>query len=175
MSKRTPGLQRNARDFYPTPEKAVLPLVPHLPVGLKFYEPCVGEGHLVAALEKHAMIDCVGHSDLYFDDAPPKDAAHLKDSDIGDAEMCISNPPWTPKLLHPILDNLVPLRPTWLLLPSDWLFTKQAVPYHRWIRTVVTMPRVIWIPGTTMNGKDNCCWVLFEDGPDWGRFKSGWA
>jgi hypothetical protein len=158
VSKREPGRPRNSRDFYPTPEKAVLPLARHLDVGTTFYEPCAGNGALIRALEKHAMVTCVGHSDY------DKDATTLTETDINGAEMFISNPPWKAPMLHPIIDRLVPLRPTWLLLYSDWLFTRQAVKYQPWIRQVVTMPRVIWIEGSGMAGYDNCCWIRFELG-----------
>ena len=172
MSKRTPRQINTAHDFVETPEEAVLPLVPQLAVGTAFYEPCVGNGALVRALEKNAMAICVGSSDIR-GCANLVNATHLTDYHIHDADCFITNPPWRAELLHPIIENLVPLRPTWLLLYSDWLFTRQAVPYQPWIRTVVTMPRVIWISGTKNGGYANCCWVLFEKG-DWGFLRSGW-
>jgi hypothetical protein len=172
MSKRTPGLERRDRDNYPTPEKAVLALVPHLPVGATFYAPCAGEGHLIRALERYGSVTCVGSSDIA--GAPPRNARELTDSDINGAEMFIENPPWAARLLHPIIDNLVPLRPTWLLLYSDWLFTRQAVPYQPWVTQIVTMPRVIWIEGSDTTGFENCCWIRFEVGAS-DFMVSGWG
>ena len=167
MSKRTPGLKRNDRDFYPTPEKAVLPLVRHLAVGATYWEPCLGEGDLVRALHKHGMVTCVGASDTKVG------AENLTREHIDGAELFITNPPWAAKTLHPIIRNLVPLLPTWLLLPSDWLFTRQAVEFHPWVRQIVTMPRVVWISGTSTAGFDNCCWVYFEEGKS-DFLTSGW-
>jgi hypothetical protein len=52
MSKRSNGFERRVRDFYVTPAKAVLPLIPFLRAARirKFSEPCAGDGVLVRHL-----------------------------------------------------------------------------------------------------------------------------
>ena len=50
MSKRS-NFKRVERDFYPTPEKAVLPLLKHLKPNTKFSEPCAGDGSLINHLK----------------------------------------------------------------------------------------------------------------------------
>jgi hypothetical protein len=57
MGKRS-NLPRHDRDFYPTPLKAVLPLVPHLRGIRAFAEPCAGEGDLVRHLESFGLWPC---------------------------------------------------------------------------------------------------------------------
>ena len=99
--------------------------------------------------------------------------ANVAEASINGADLLITNPPWAISMLHPIISHLVSLRPTWLLLYSEWLFTKQAVPYQPWIRQVVTMPRVIWIDGTKNGGFDNCAWIRFETGAS-DFLVSGW-
>jgi hypothetical protein len=37
-------------DFYATPDEAVRPLLPHLPKGTIYCEPCAGEGDLIGSL-----------------------------------------------------------------------------------------------------------------------------
>lgn len=54
MGKRS-NFARAPRDFYPTPEKAVLPLLPFLPEGSSFIEPCAGDGRLSLHLKKHGL------------------------------------------------------------------------------------------------------------------------
>ena len=120
--------------------------------------------------------DLVGHSDLYRGAAfQAIDAAVVPESRINDAELLITNPPWKAVELHRIIRNLVWLRPTWLLLYSDWLFTKQAVEFQPWIRQIVTMPRVVWIEDTKSAGFDNCCWILFDADNDRPFMTSGWG
>ena len=41
MCGRRSSFQRRARDLYQTPVEGVLPLLPHLPDGFTFAEPCV--------------------------------------------------------------------------------------------------------------------------------------
>lgn len=178
MSKILGRQINHPHDFVATPEKAVLSLVPHLPLGLKYFAPCYGDGDLVRALNKHTMTECVGWSELRPTQwSVPKDAATLTSGDINGAEAFIENPPWSVHLLHPILDNLLRLRPVWFLLYADWLFTRQAVPYLPYIRRVVTMPRQIWIPGTKDTGTANCCWIHFDPSwktMGWYGWLSGW-
>ena len=52
MGKRS-EFERKDRDFYPTPYKAVEPLLPHLPESFTFAEPCAGDGRLISHLTKH--------------------------------------------------------------------------------------------------------------------------
>jgi hypothetical protein len=44
MSKRASQFKRRPRDFYPIPVAAVSPLLRHLPNGVRFDEPCAGDG-----------------------------------------------------------------------------------------------------------------------------------
>ena len=86
MSKRKDGrFKRNERDFYPTPAKAVMPLLPHLKPGTRFIEPCAGEGHLVGHLKRVGHV-LVGAYDL------PVDARSAR-YDVADADFFITNPP----------------------------------------------------------------------------------
>jgi hypothetical protein len=74
----------------------------------------------------------------------------------------ISNTPWRVDVLHPIIANLSSQLPAWLLLYSDWLFTKQAIPFLPRLRDVVAIGRVRWIPDSKHDGKDNACWLRFS-------------
>ena len=58
MGKRS-DFDRVERDFYPTPMKAVLPLLPHLKKYSNFYEPCAGDGRLIDHLSyyNHTCIE----------------------------------------------------------------------------------------------------------------------
>jgi hypothetical protein len=157
MGKRS-DFDRIPRDFYPTPREAVLPLLPHLGPHTAFAEPCAGAGDLVDHLEA-AGHHCVWQSDI----APQRtmfqaDALTLfyVNSTI------ITNPPWDRKLLHPMIEWFSAQRPTWLLFDADWMHTRQAAPFMPWLRKVVSVGRVKWIPDSKMTGKDNCAWYHFD-------------
>ena len=62
MGKRS-TLERIPRDFYPTPLKAVLSLIPHLRGVRTFAEPCCGDGALVRHLESFKL-RCVYAGDI---------------------------------------------------------------------------------------------------------------
>jgi hypothetical protein len=74
----------------------------------------------------------------------------------------ITNPPWDRKILHPIIELLSSLSPTWLLFDADWPHTQQSTPYMESLVKIVSIGRVKWIPDSKMTGKDNCCWYLFD-------------
>jgi len=56
--------ERGSNDFFPTPSKAVTPLIPFLPDHCRFAEPCAGQGHLVWLLEQWGH-QCIYAGDLH--------------------------------------------------------------------------------------------------------------
>jgi hypothetical protein len=76
----------------------------------------------------------------------------------------ITNPPWDRTLLHPLIEKLSDLRPTWLLFDADWVHTKQSINYLPRLRKIVSIGRVKWFDKTA--GKDNSCWYLFDKPSD---------
>jgi hypothetical protein len=177
MGKRS-NFERNPRDFYPTPKEAVAPLIPHLEIlsgVLSFVEPCAGNGalfrHIGLLSRRNVAAKCfdIEPNGLFIEQ---KDALTLTEDDIqpeGDTakwinryKWIITNPPWDRKILHPMIEHFRQLRPTWLLIDADWMFTKQARPYLKYCSKIVNIGRVKWIPDSKYTGKDNCCWYLFH-------------
>ncbi|WP_282091325.1 class I SAM-dependent methyltransferase [Epibacterium ulvae] len=168
MGKRS-NFERIPRDFYPTPEAAIAPLVPHLPCGDFYYaEPCAGDGALIQGLSaQHLGARCSFLADIspstgVGDVMGVRNALELTDDDLDGCDWIITNPPWERKTLHAMIDHFSALRPTWLLFDADWVHTKQAAPYLPWLRKVVSVGRVKWIKDSPHTGKDNCAWHLFD-------------
>ena len=162
MSKRS-DFRRRPLDDYPTIDpKAVRRLLPFLAGVRRFAEPCAGDGLLIRQLETFGLV--CGHSSDLRDGV---DALMI--DDFGDVDAIITNPPWTRTLLHALILHFQRIAPTWLLFDADWAFTGQAVPFLPQCSHVVAVGRLIWIPGTTVSGKDNCAWYRFDighsDGP----------
>ena len=148
------------RDFYPTPREAVPPLLPHLLRETQFCEPCAGNGALIDYLEELGGHTCVAAWDI--DPRSPRVAKQdATDRMIGNIDCFITNPPWARPVLHTLIVHLSDQHPTWLLFDADWVHTQQAIPFMPRLRTIVSIGRLKWIPGTTMTGKDNCAWHLF--------------
>lgn len=169
MGKRS-DFERVPRDFYPTPYKAVVPLLPHLPAKFNYVEPCAGD----AALVNHiAVATNAGAWCCYLSDIEPQreyiqemDAFDLTEKECYKSNYIITNPPWDRKILHPMIEHFSDLRPTWLLFDADWMHTKQAIPYLPRLRKIVSVGRVKWIPDSKTQGKDNCAWYLFDKPSD---------
>ena len=160
MGKRS-DFKRSPRDFYATPESAVLPLLPFVE-GIYFYEPCAGDGALARHLRDHNTF-CTGLSDIEpqsFGVMPLDAFDYIADKESTD--MIITNPPWDVKILHPMIEHFRKQRPTWLLFYADWMHTKQSIPYMPYCHKIVSVGRVKWIPGSKSVGKDNCAWYLFD-------------
>lgn len=160
MGKRS-NFDRVPRDFYPTPIEAVRPLVPHFQFG-SFVEPCAGDGALIDHM-RSAGFHCVDAFDIF----PKRHDVRMKDalkanSCLQDADCIVTNPPWDRKVLHPMIEHFSALRPTWLLFDADWVHTKQSAPFTPYLRKIVSVGRVKWIPDSKMTGKDNCAWHLFD-------------
>lgn len=156
MGKRS-NFPKIPKDAYMTFDpRATKPLMDHLVVHMpiSYYEPCVGNRDLINLL---SSFDCVGNSDAELD-------ARTTQYDTN-ADYFITNPPWTRKILHPIIDNLRLQRPTWLLFDAAWMFTAQSASYMQYCKTIIAVGRLRWIPGTSMDGKDDCAWYLFDKNP----------
>ncbi|MAG28047.1 SAM-dependent methyltransferase [Candidatus Pacearchaeota archaeon] len=158
MGKRS-NFERKPRDYYQTPIEAVEPLLPHLPEKGLFAEPCAGDGRLIRHIE-----ELTGLSGYWMTDIEPQadfigDGDALTDQIVG-CDICITNPPWGRKILHPLIDNLSNQLPTWLLFDVDWMHTKQSIPYMKMCSKIVSVGRIKWFGN--MVGKDNCGWYLFE-------------
>lgn len=165
MGKRS-NFERVGKDFYPTPFKAVGPLIPHLKRLFieSFYEPCAGDGRLVRHFE-HFGLSCTGMCDI--DPQGPeiveKDILELGREDFNDCDAILTNPPWTRDILHAIIrKNIVEWRkPMWLLFDADWAHTKQASELIVYCSDIVPVGRQKWIEGSSNTGKDNACWHFF--------------
>ena len=160
MGKRS-NFKPHKLDAYATPEEAVLPLLPHLPKGSYYAEPCAGDGALIRILQKH------GHKCVAAYDVEPRhkivkqaDASFLTREDMNRANLVITNPPWSRDVMHQIIERSLFWGPTWLLFDADWMHTKQATPYLPHCKKIVSVGRVKWFGNTA--GKDNCCWYLFD-------------
>lgn len=163
MGKRS-DFERKPRDFYPTPYEAVVPLLPHLSHhGVRFCEPCAGDGALVDHLTKHGH-RCASARDIEprRDDIDKKDALTTL---TGNVSYFITNPPWEWGVLDPLITFLSDQNPTWLLLNADLMHNKRMGPHMKRCLTVVSVGRVRWIAGSKNTGMENCAWYLFVN-PD---------
>lgn len=160
MGKRS-NFERNERDYYVTPYKAVIPLIPFLKRYSTFIEPCAGDGRLINHLEKNSL-----YCSQSFDIEPQSDKVEKDDvfnANYVKADYIITNPPWDRKILHPMIEKFVDIDiPTWLLFDADWAYNVSSSKYLKHVAKIVAIGRVKWIEESKYSGKDNCCWYLFD-------------
>jgi hypothetical protein len=157
MGKRS-SFKRVPRDFYPTPFKAVPPLIPYLRGVRTFAEPCAGDGALVRHLEGVGL-RCVSAGDI----ATGQDA--LGCDNYGDADVIITNPPFSREnrvLVCKLFTHFREIGPTWLLLPADWMHNQWAAPFMPSCTDIVSIGRVCWVEGTKKNSMENFAWYRFD-------------
>lgn len=163
MGKRS-EFERNERDYYPTPIKAIEPLITHLPDTFTFAEPCAGDGRLVQNIAK--LTNNGGVATFVSDIEPQEDwimVGNALEAVIPETvDYIITNPPWDRKLLHPMIERFAAIKPTWLLFDADWMHTMQSIPFMPLCAKIVSVGRVKWIEGSTSVGKDNAAWYLFD-------------
>jgi hypothetical protein len=158
------SFERVPRDFYPTPYAAIVPLLPHLPSRATFSEPCAGNGALIDHLERGGLT-CSYACDIYPQRQGIARADYMGALGLG-VDFHITNPPWAREVLHGVIHYLSADAPTWLLFDADWMHTRQSTPFMPYLRKIVSVGRVKWIPDSKMTGKDNCCWYLFDQTSD---------
>jgi hypothetical protein len=161
MGKRS-NFERRERDFYPTPLKAVLPLIPHLSGVRRFAEPCCGDGRLVRHLESSGLV-CVYSGDI----ATGQDA--LARNGYGSPDKIITNPPFSYPLLHQLLTHFLSIAPTWLLLEMGFATNERDAALLATCTHAVPIGRIRWIEGTEHSSMENFGWFHFQqnhrDGP----------
>lgn len=176
MAKRSSGqFERRKNDTYDTPLHAVTPLLPFLPAGTRFIEPCAGRGDLIRHLEAAGHI-CTGAFDIaprepenqpkssFFPAGIAKRDAlkFYADKHHYPSDQIITNPAWTRSILHALMLHFYWQRPTWLLFDADWKHTEQAQPYLPMVKKTVSVGRVRWIEGTKHKGNDNAEWYFLD-------------
>jgi hypothetical protein len=155
MGKRSNFAHRKA-DFYPTPLKAVRPLIPYLRRDAidAFAEPCCGEDDLVQHLESFGLT-CAYRNDLkYGQDALTVDSFPAP---------VVTNPPHSIVIMHPMIRHFSAHAPCWLLLSSDWSINAHAAPYLGRCTDIVPIGRVKWIKDSEHDGGfENYSWYRFD-------------
>lgn len=173
--------ERAPRDYYKTPESAVLPLLRHIKKGMRFAEPCAGDGQLVRILQNYGLV-CLHASDIepQVPGGLKMDALELVNL-FPMCEMIITNPPWEKrvwmgeifnKLLRHWLATFIGDKrqhnhgDIWLLFDADWMHTMQAIEFMPYCKRIVSVGRVKWFPGTDHDSKENCAWYCFNANHD---------
>lgn len=158
MGRRS-NFERIPKDRYETVDKrASRALLPFIPDNVTYYEPCCASGKLIEQFNEH-RIRCVGYSDI----DTGVDALTLESQHLNDADLLITNPPFTRQLLHALIYHLSALKPTWLLIDSNWAHTAQASEIITKLCTdEVMIGRLIWIEGTKTAGKEDHSWFRFS-------------
>ena len=165
MGKHSLVKENRPRDFWATVDPdAVKPLIPYI-LNSNYAEVCIGDGDLVKLIGLNA--NCVWGSDVNGDpftyQCPAED---LTEEDMRGVDYIITNPPFSWEMLEPMLKVLPKLKPTWLLLPADFMHNKRSGPYMKKCKLILSVRRLYWVPedgGKGVKGKDNYCWFLFDD------------
>ena len=153
---------RNDKDLYPTIDPGcMVPAFVERVKGLKYAEPCWGGGHLERLLSHKAV--CKWRSDILPQEPyiPMRDASTLTFDDLKECDIIITNPPYQWPMLKPLLDHLPSVRPTWLLLPGDYMFNVRMAPYMEKCQTVIAIGRMYWLPNK-VKGVSNMAWYKFN-------------
>lgn len=149
------------RNYYPTPLKGALPIY-HFIRGKTYCEPCAGGNHLVRGIGKAAT--CVARYDLE-PQAPgivKLDYTELTEKHLKGADLIITNPPWDAKIMHPMLEHFLEMRPVWFLLASALMnnegFSKK---YMQYCSDVQPIGRLSW-EGNAVTGTKDASWYRFD-------------
>lgn len=155
---------RSKNDFYGTPLKPIIPLIPHLPLNLTYCEPCGGNGDLINNLKiLRPDIECK----ISFDIDPrttgivQKSALFINENDLSGVDVFITNPPFKWEMFQPITEHLITLRPTWLLIPADYMHNIRMGELMKRCEKVVSVGRVKWFTDSSATSTDNFCWYKF--------------
>lgn len=167
MSKRS-DFPKKDKDFYPTTDKKVLvPEFVRLIKGKTYAEPCYGYGDLEQLLMPSADLKFKSDIRVTVPATQVKDAMEVTRKDLADCDLIITNPPFTRSVLLPMIDHFISLKPTWLLLPADYMHNAYFRPYMDKCTYVVSIGRVCWFTsdiGKRVASTDNFAWYFWPQG-----------
>ena len=164
MGKRS-NFERRKSDTYDTPKEETAKLLPYLPNGTRFVDPCAGCGKLIDALVEAGHI-CVGAVDI---EPRRSDIArgNLMTTEFPEEmDQFITNFPWP----HPgqkgdpalsMILRCIEHAPVWCLLPADFMQNVYFQRVSRYCRLIFGVGRVSWMENG-VRGKENAAWYLFD-------------
>lgn len=157
------GFERKPRDFYGTIDPSAVDIFVHIEGTVRYIEPCAGSGNLCNLLQDypnfvlHKAFDIEPQADFI----EKKDASLLTMEDLEGADVVITNPPYKWEMLKPIMDNLLPKIPAWLLLPADTMHNVRMAEYiNLYCYGIASVGRLYW-EENKVKGKDNFVWYYF--------------
>ena len=167
MGKRS-HFEMNPRDFYSTPEEAVLPLLKFVATQpgcqkTTFIEPCAGDGRLIRHLTKKGL-SCVYACDIepQADGIEKRDVLFFDGQPFPAADFIITNTPWRRDVFFPMLEKFRRIAPSWLLIDAGFMHNAESLPYLRYCEKIVSIGRVSWM-GNGTSSMDDCVWAKFVD------------
>lgn len=167
MGKRS-DFPKKDRDFYGTVDNKVLrqPFLDKIK-GKTYAEPCYGHGDLEALLLPYATLKYKCDVRATNVACKVQDAMTLTREQLKGCDLIITNPPFTRNVLLPMIDHFSNLKPTWLLLPADYMHNAYFGPYIEKCTRVVSIGRICWFPtdeGKRVASTDNFCWYFWPKG-----------
>lgn len=161
MGKRSSFTKIDKDRYFTTDQRAIPSKLVELIGGKTYAEPCYGEGDLEDLLMDVAT--CKWRSDIVpFGSIKQENALNITQRQLKDCDLIVTNPPWSRPILHDMINHFSKMKPTWLLFDADWMHTVQSAPYMKYCKTVISVGRLNWIPGTRQVGKDNVAWYEFD-------------
>lgn len=145
MSKRS-DFPKVDKDWYPTRDPAaIVPKFVEFIRGKAYAEPCYGNGDLEDLLMDVAT--CKWRSDVRSTVGCSKvmDGLEITTEDLKDCDCFCTNPPFSQKVLRPLLDHWLTFdKDIWLLLPADYMHNIWFGPYMKVCSKVVSIGRLVW-------------------------------
>lgn len=164
MSKRT-SMEKIPKDFYPTTDpNALTGDFLNFISGKNYGEPCCGNGDLINLIGPTAHCEWASDSEVR-PIGQQKDAMDLTEENLCRCDVLITNPPFTRKVLLPMIDHFVSLKPTWLLLPADTMHNKYFGSYMDKCSVVVSIGRLKWFKDSPSASTDNFAWFYWTKCP----------
>ena len=157
------------RDFFRSTDPNTVPPLVSFIKGSTYAEPCAGATDLVKMLKPYATCNWASDIEPQHCDVIQKDALSLTEEDVRGCDYFITNSPFSWPMLQPLLDHLPTIKPTWLLLPADFMHNRQSKPYMKRCEYIVSVGRLFFHKGGESldvkykRGTANHCWYKFVD------------
>jgi hypothetical protein len=130
----------------------------------RYVEPCAGNGALIRLLSSWRA-KCTYACDVNprEDWIESRDALTLDRSDLGNAQLVVTNPPFNSGFVYNFLDRYIPFGlPVWLLLPVDFGCRQTSGFVMPYCERMVVIGQIGWFIGSS-KGYRQFAWYKFTD------------
>ena len=156
-------LLSNNIDPWVTPAQAITKeFLSQIPRGLKYIEPCAGDGSIIKSMKDHARCRFACDINPRHPSVIQRDCFDITNAELGGAKTVITNTPFDQHFVRQFVQHFnVRGLSVWLILPAEFMFKAKVGDIMSACEIIVPIGALQWFPNTESRGWRLYGWYKF--------------